>query len=365
MPNPRESIASLLRVRDIGAGRRVPFALEKNERITPFSSEFIGLIQANLNSDWLTKYPDQSELYETLSNYASLDRDQILLVNGSDSGIKTVFETLIEPGAVVCSLQPTYAMFDVYANMFRCDIRTVQYDRRLEISHDDIVRSINKDLSLFYLANPNQPSGTFINSENIEVIVDHAQEHDVFILIDEAYIEFSGEIGSLGMIERYPNLGVLRTFSKAWGLAGLRLGYLAGDARLINQFSKTRTLLDINSFAIEITKILLAHDELMHNYVAEVRGTKAAIAEIFCKRGVEFIDTHTNFAFVRPPDGTDVDLLIQFLHQRGCIVRSISDTNSLLDGCVRFTLGTEKQAFEFAEVLFDGFDRCNQVCREG
>lgn len=363
MPNPRESIANLLRVRDIGADRRVLFPLEKNERLTPFSPEFISLLQANLNSDWLTKYPDQSELYETLSNYASVEPDQILLVNGSDSGIKTVFETFIEPGALVCSLRPTYAMFDVYAKMFGCDTRTVQFDRRLEISLDEIVRSIHKDLSLFYLANPNQPSGTFINSENIEVIVEHAQEHDVFVLIDEAYIEFSGENGSLGMIERFPNLGVLRTFSKAWGLAGLRLGYLAGDTSLISQFSKTRTLLDINSFAIEIAKLLLAHDELMHNYVAEVLTTKAAIAEICYKRGVEFINTHTNFAFVRPPDGTDIDLLTQFLHKRGCIVRSMSDTNSLLDGCVRFTLGNVKQAFEFAEVLFDGFDRCNQVCR--
>ena len=301
MPHPRESIANLQRVRDVGAGREVPFPWDKNERLIPFSSDLISLIQKNFNSEWLTKYPDQSGLYKILSHYIDVDPRQILLVNGSDSGIKTVFEVLLEPGATVCALNPTYAMFNVYAEMFGCHVRKLEFDERLAISLEDILGSLREDVSLLYLANPNQPTGTFINSSDIEVIVEHAREYDVFVLIDEAYIEFSGEGGSLRMIERYSNLGVLRTFSKAWGLAGLRLGYLVGDAELLSQFAKTRTLLDINCFAIEIAKILLSEDKIMRSHVADVLEAKAVIARLFEGRGVEVINTHTNFTFVRPP----------------------------------------------------------------
>ena len=361
MPQPRESIGNLQRVRDVGAGRELPFPWDKNERLIPFSPGLISLLQEKFNSDWLTKYPDQSGLYETLSNYVSVDPSQILLVNGSDSGIKTVFEALLEPGATVCTLDPTYAMFNVYAKMFGCDVRKLVFDERLDVSVEDILCSIREDVSLLYLANPNQPTGTFINSSDIEVIVEHACEHDVFVLIDEAYIEFSGESGSLRMIERYSNLGVLRTFSKAWGLAGLRLGYLVGDADLLSQFAKTRTLLDINCFAIEIAKILLAEDKIMRSHVDHVLEAKAVIAKLLQGRDVEFINTHTNFTFVRPPRDIDIDLLTVFLYERGYLVRSMRDTHSVLDGCIRFTLGSAEQVATFTEALFDGFEYGKKV----
>ena len=344
----RRSISNLERLRDIGAERTEKILLDKNERIAAFPDEFIESLRCLIDSESITKYPDQTELYQALSKFLGLEADQLLLVNGSDSGIKTIFEAAVHPGDIICHLEPTYAMAGVYANMFDCHSRQIKFDYSLQLTVEDLSSYIEPDIKLVYLANPNQPTGTCFRTSELEVILGKAVETGTLVIVDEAYIEFSETKGALPLLAEFSNVCVLRTFSKAWGMAGLRLGYIVANPALIVQFAKTRSLLDINSIALNAAKLLIDQNSIVQDYVAEVLEGKRFIKE-FCKKNeIEFVNTRTNFAFIRIPERKNTKSVVRKIANGGFRVKCVEGTSTVLDGCIRFTIGPVKQAQIFA-----------------
>lgn len=363
MPQPRDSITCLERIADIGANREESILLDKNERVAPFPADFFQEFLNSLNSTTLTQYPDQSELYRRLADLYNLDTDQLLLVPGSDAGLKYIFETFSKESDEIVHLHPTYEMVRVYIAMFGCLPKAVGFSSNLNISIDTLVNALSYETKLAIIANPNQPTGTLLTLVEIEMLAKRADETDTLLVIDEAYIEFALETSAIGLTRRFQNLCVLRTFSKAYGLAGLRIGFLATSPKIKKHLSKIKSLHDINSVAIAASLFLLDRHKIVDSYVSEVHDSKKKLASSCLKINVDFIPSHANFSFVRLPKSVDTQSVVRSLAHHGFRVRLLSGTGTSLDGTLRFTVGPWQIMKSFLSALDRSIEesRCRPV----
>ncbi len=347
MSEARSEVLALDRMVDIGAGRNHRMLLDKNERTSPFECGHLQNILSSITDQDLNRYPDQSELYEKLSGFLGISPQNILLTVGADSGLKHVFETYIERGDQVVSIRPSYAMISVYSRMFGADLVTTGYRKNLELCEDSLTGSINSRTKLVVLPNPNQPTGTMFRPAFIQKLLQVAEDQGVLVLIDEAYIEFADQPSLISEISRFDNLLVLRTFSKAWGLAGIRLGYIAGARSAIDQLRKVKSLLDINIIAIKAACYFLEHYPVIEEFINDVKHSREMLKVEFQKLDVEIIGNSTNFIHARLPDSISPEAVEDELLARGIRVRVAGGTASVLDGCVRVTIGTKDQMRDF------------------
>ncbi|MBU04442.1 MAG: hypothetical protein CL877_00390 [Dehalococcoidales bacterium] len=351
MSQPRDSILSLNRIHDIGAGRKETILLDKNERITPFPKEFFNDFLKSLTPEDFIKYPDQSELYRRLAEFYHLEFDQILLVPGSDAGLKYIFETYSKPKNHVVHLQPTYAMVPVYIDMFDCQPVVAQFHNDLSFSSETLGDQLSLDTTLAIVANPNQPTGTLLSIEQLERLAIKADQTNTLLVIDEAYHDFTDEPSAISLIPRFQNLCVLKTFSKAWGLAGLRLGFLAAPHNITQQLIKVKPLHDINSIAIAASLLLLDHYQIVDSYKYAIQDSMRKLSAACKKANLDFLPTHCNFAYVRIPHEVDSHELIATLGRQNFRVRLSNNTGTCLDGCLRFTVGPWEEMNSFFKAL--------------
>ena len=351
MIKPKAQIGHLYRTDDIGAGRNLPVLLDKNERTVPYEDELFRQLLASLDAKDLSKYPDQSGLYERLANFLGIDKEYLLLVSGADSGLKLFFETFLEPQQQLVTVAPTYAMINVYANMFGANIIDEKYDTNLHLDVASFINSIGPDTRMVVLPNPNQPTGTLLDSFAIENIVHKESLYDTIVLIDEAYLEFANTQSAVSLIPNYPNLCILRTFSKAWGLAGVRLGYVVGTPNIIKEVRKTKSLLDINILAIKAALFLLEHHNLVLDYISEIRQAKNLVLHKLSSHGIKTISSYTNFIHIELPEHVNAATVSKKLEVEGYSVRIPGGTATVLDGCMRITIGPQYQMTKFIDRL--------------
>ncbi len=356
MSQARPQVLTLNRSADIGADRNHRMLLDKNERTSPFGFGHLQNILSSITDEDINRYPDQSELYEKLASFLKIESRNLLLTVGADSGLKHVFETFVEPGNRVVSLRPSYAMVDIYARMFGADLVTAGYSKNLELCEDVLLRSIDSRTKLVVLPNPNQPTGTILRPAFIQELLQVAEDYRFLLLIDEAYIEFSDQPSLIPEISTFDNLLVLRTFSKAWGLAGVRLGYIAAEVSAIDQLRKVKSLLDINIIAIKAACYFLDRYSLIEDFVNEVKDSRELLRVELKKLNVEIISGSTNFIHARLPNGIPPKLVEDDLLARGIKVRVAGGTASVLDGCVRVTIGTKDQMKKFVKELSSVID---------
>ncbi len=349
MTEARSPIRKLTRLVDIGADRNYPLLLDKNERTAPFSDKHLQEIFASISPNDLNRYPDQTELYSKLARFLRLDFQEILLTVGADSGLKHVFETFVEPGDRIVSVSPSYAMIEIYAAMFQADLTTAGYDKDLKLEEAKLLSSLDSTVKLVVIPNPNQPTGTTLGDEFIQELLELSDKHNFIVLIDEAYIEFSDRPSLVSDVRDKPNLLVLRTFSKAWGLAGVRLGYITGSVSAIEQLRKVKSLLEINVLSIKACCYLLDHYYLVQEFIDAIKlGRKVLCAELR-KLNVETILGATNFIHLKLPAEVSAKFIEDGLLAKGIKVRVAGGTASILDGCIRVTVGTPQQVRYFVK----------------
>ena len=352
----RPEVLALDRMVDIGAGRNHRMLLDKNERTSPFESDHLQNILSSITDQDLNRYPDQSELYEKLAGFLKIDSQNLLLTVGSDSSLKHVFETFVECGNRVVSIRPSYAMINVYAHMFGADLVTVGYNENLELCEDALLKNIDSRTKLVVLPNPNQPTGTILRPAFVQELLRATEDQGVLLLIDEAYIEFSDQPSLISEISRFDNLLVLRTLSKAWGLAGVRLGYIAAEVSAIDQLRKVKSLLDINIIAIKAACYFLDRYSVIEEFVNEVKDGRELLRTELGKLNVEIISSSANFIHARLPNGISPEVVEDSLLTRGIKVRVAGGTASVLDGCIRMTIGTRDQIKQLVKELSSVMD---------
>ena len=255
--------------------------LDKNERISKFPKNFIKILKKKINSNIFNIYPETFTFYKLLSKVHKLNKNYFIATAGIDLAIRNCIE--IFGSKKILILEPTFAMVNVYCKIFRKNIIKVNYDKNLNLDLKKLYKHINKNISLIIISNPNSPTGTILPLIEIRKILNKAKKYNINVVIDEAYYGFT-PITSMPIINKYNNLIILRTFSKAYGLAGLRIGYLVANPKIIKFFFNNKPMYEVNSFAITVANILLKNGKIKDKYIKEVEEGKKILLQFFKKK---------------------------------------------------------------------------------
>lgn len=315
------------------------FKLDWNEATIAPSPRVLAAIQNfMLNDGGLNWYPElgSPRLRDKLSDYTGVDADSILVTNGSDEALALICNTYLDTGDVVVVPVPTYNHFVVFAQARGADIRAVKSADPFTADMAAVRRAMSSDVRMVYLVSPNNPTGATLNPRDVSTFC--ADFPGTLVLLDEAYYEFC-RISGIDLVSEHDNLVVTRTFSKAFGLAGLRVGYLASGSQIIAGLRRTYNSKSVNTLAQVGASAALADLDYLNEFVDEVTESKARVCRFFADRGVESHPTSANFVVVRVADVTGT---VEALVSEDVYVRDRSDYPGMA-GCLRMTVGTTEQ----------------------
>jgi len=325
-------------------GSRDLLRLDFNENTlacSPKVREVLGSISAGA----LTRYPEREPLEAIVAAHLGLEAEQVALTNGVDEAIHVLFEAFLEPGDELLLPVPTYTMYEVYASATDARVIAVQADDSLEFPIARLLASITPKTKIIAIANPNSPSGTTASRAQLLQLAQCAP-HAV-LLVDEAYFHFHGET-LIDQIGKIPNLIVARTFSKAYGLAGLRLGLLAGPVEIMRWVRRVLSPYSVNSLALACLPPALEDSAYLNWYVSEVLAARTEFEAALDQAKLRRWSSRANFVLV--DIGPKHAEFVRLMRAAGVLVRDRSNDPGC-DGRVRITIGTRDQMQKAIEVL--------------
>ncbi len=285
----------------------------------------------------LTRYPERGPVEAMLAAKLGLAPEQVLLTNGVDEAIHVLCQTWLDEATELLLPVPTYSMYEIYAGATGARIVAVQAGEDFHFPYERVLAAITPRTRVIALANPNSPTGAVLTREQILSIAE-AAPHAV-ILADEAYFHFFGET-VIDCIGRVPNLIVARTFSKAYGLAGLRLGMLAASEEAMHWMRRVTSPYSVNALALSCLPAALEDEAYLGWYIEEVRAARAAFVTAVDTFGVAQWHSEANFILLKV--GARHSAFVHAMHTRGVLVRDRS-ADPGCQGCVRVTIGTREQ----------------------
>ena len=332
--------------------------------LKPYSSakdEYTGdakiLLDANENSlgspltKWYNRYPDpyQQKLKEKLAFVKQIAANQIFIGNGSDECIDILLRTFCEPGKdniIICP--PTYPMYEVSANINDIAVQKALLlsDYQLNVAH--IEQLVNPNTKIIWICSPNNPTGNSLDLIDIETILNH---FDGIVVIDEAYINFSKQKSFVQSLIDYPNLVVLQTLSKAWGLAGLRLGMCFASPEIIGYMNKVKAPYNINIVTQELALQALEEVGQVNDMIKLLVDMRNALAQVIASMPhvIQVFPSDTNFILVKIPKARQ---LYEYLLSKGIIVRDRSALE-LCEDSLRITVGTEQENTLLVDAMYE------------
>lgn len=313
--------------------REGKICLDKNE--APFSLEDI-LPDFRQNSFLANArcYPDPYPLYEKLAEFLGVPVDHLLLTAGAEQGIRYAFEATVGHGDEVIYLDPSFAMIEVFAAQFNATPKKVSFAPDMLLPCESIVEAITEKTKLLVLPNPNNPTGTLYSIQQIELIAKKAEKCGTLFLLDEAYFPY-GNVNGLELIQKYACLAIARTFSKAWGLAGIRVGYLISQPSNIHVFRKIKPIDELSVFSIELALLALEHPELLHKNKSQVEHWNKKFIDLDSE-DTRYISNHGNFIMFRMAQKLH-DLLLQRLSDQKILMKHHMD-HPCMKNIIRFSV---------------------------
>ena len=330
--------------------------------LTPYSSardEFHGeakiFLDANENSigspltKWYNRYPDphQKKIKEKLAVIKGVPPAQIFIGNGSDECIDILYRAFCEPckdNVIICP--PTYGMYEVCAHINDVEVRKAKLLGNFQLDLIHMETLVDANTKIIWLCSPNNPTGNSLNREDIEMVLNN---FDGLIVIDEAYINFSRQRSFIPELKEYPNLVILQTLSKAWGLAGLRLGMAFASEAIINIYNKVKPPYNISEAVQELVIKALDNvqdvNAMIQVIVEERKRLELELPSIACVEHVYPSDA--NALLVKT---VDAKAIYNYLLTQQIVVRDRSKVE-LCEGCLRITVGTAKENDELLNAL--------------
>jgi histidinol-phosphate aminotransferase len=326
------------------AGRIDKLRLDFNENTVGCSPKVIEFLRSRIDQNGLAVYPEYVEAKRELSGYFGVAGREMLLTNGTDEAIQLIINTYVDDGDEVIILRPSYAMYTFYAELAGAQVRHIDYvDGTLAFPLETLLGAISPATKAVLISNPNNPTGTSVKHDGIERILKRAQ--GAAVLIDEAYFEFCG-ITALRYLEDALNLFVSRTFSKVYGMAGMRLGCLFSQAANIAHLHKAQSPYSVNTLAALAARVAVQDSDYIRRYVTEVLAARELVSVGLEKLDIPYYASDGNFLLMRLGDRA-VEVRDR-LRESGVLVR---DRSYELPGCVRVTIGTRDQMRRFLAEL--------------
>ena len=330
--------------------------------LKPYSSardEFKGeaniFLDANENSlgspllKWYNRYPDpmQWKIKQKLSIIKQVPVDQVFLGNGSDEPIDLLFRCFCEPGVdEVIVFPPTYGMYEVSANINNVHLSKVPLTKEFQLDLEALESAIKPHSKIIWICSPNNPSGNSIDRQDIEMVLNN---FDGLVVVDEAYINFSRQKSLVTDLADYPNLVVLQTLSKAWGLAGLRVGMAFASSEIIGYLNKVKPPYNISEPVQELA--LKALDEIgqVNDMILQLVDARKQLELDFVKspQVVKVYPSDANFLLV---EFTQARAMYDYLVGKGIVVRDRSNV-LLCDNCLRITVGTDAENLKLVNAI--------------
>ncbi|PKV75633.1 histidinol-phosphate transaminase [Pontibacter ramchanderi] len=305
------------------------------------ASVFIDANENNLGSlagERYNRYPDphQKKLKKKIAEIKGVKPSQVFLGNGSDEAIDLLFRMVCRPGQdSMLHLPPTYGMYEVSANLNEVQLDAVQLTPEFQIPVLEVLRNVKDTTKLIFVCSPNNPTGNLIEAESIETLLDN---FDGLVIVDEAYIDFADEPSWTTRLAEYPNLVVLQTFSKAWGMAGLRLGMAFASEEIIALLDKIKPPYNINEATQELALKALEQEEQLTYMIEEIVQEREMLVQALpTLDAVEKVyPSDANFLLVKVKEA---NRLYTYLLEQGIVVRNRSSLPGC-EGCLRISIGT-------------------------
>lgn len=335
---------------------------ENIKKMTPYSSarhEFAGeaaiFLDANENSfgsplqQNFNRYPDplQQKLKEKISTIKGVPIQNIFLGNGSDEAIDLLFRVFCEPGtdnAIICP--PTYGMYEVCAELNDVQAKKVPLLSNFQLDLDTIEKVIDSNTKLIFICSPNNPTGNSLNRSDIEVLLNNFAG---LVVIDEAYINYARQKTFIPELTEYPNLVILQTLSKAWGLAGLRIGMSFAGQPVIDYLNKVKYPYNISTATQQLAIEALGNISSVNNWTKTAVEQREWLSKQLANLGFvkHTYPSDANFVLVKMQDAKKV---YDYLTGKGIIVRDRSNV-LLCDECLRITIGTPDENNQLVDAL--------------
>lgn len=335
--------------------------LRKNIRsLRPYSSardEYTGeamvFLDANENpfNAPYNRYPDpvQTIVKQKISKLKHIDSKHIFLGNGSDEPIDLLIRAFCEPGTDnIVSINPTYGMYQVAADISGIDLKKVALSADYELIPETVLAEVNDNTKLIFLCSPNNPTGNSLKKENILAL---AKAFDGIVVLDEAYIDFAPGKTLIQELENFDNLVILQTFSKAWGMAGIRLGMAFAQIGIINILNKIKYPYNLNILTQQKALELLDQKEAVDNWIEVLIAEREKMANLFTELPfvVKVHPSDANFLLVQMHDAKGI---YDYLVEQGIIVRDRSKVH-LCENSLRITIGSTEENTILVNALKD------------
>jgi histidinol-phosphate aminotransferase len=324
--------------------------LDFNENTEGCSPRVLERIR-QITAEELSRYPEREPVEQIAAAHLGLPAEQVLLTNGVDEAIHLLCEAYLEPTDEVMVVTPTFGMYEIFAEATGANVVRVQCAEDLRFPFHAALNAITPATRLIAIASPNNPTGGVASREQVLAIA--AAAPHAAVLMDEAYYEFHGDT-VISDVVRHLNLFVARTFSKAYGLAGLRIGILAGPREQMPMVRRMSSPYSVNAVALAILPVALADSAFVADYVSQVRIGRDRLQQQLTRTGIRWWHSEANFVLMNI--GERHREFVAAMRQRGISVRDRSSDPGC-NGCVRITIGTASQTDRLLEVL-------QEVCAE-
>ena len=300
-------------------------------------------------------YPDgdQSDVLDALQKFTGVPNQNILVFNGSDSALKDCIECLLDPGDEILVVEPEYSQINTFVQMAAAKLERIKFTNPFELDIEELIATVvNK--KFIYLSNPSNPTGRYISKSVIKKMLDTG----ICILLDEAYVEFAPE-SCADLVLTYSNLFVFRTFSKAFGLAGLRLGYVLSNYENINILRKNRNSKEINAFAQVAVVEALNNIDIYRERISEIMSMRENFIENINNMDprIRAFHSNTNFVLIKTPMLSE---LLRNLEDHKILIRDRRGMY-LMDDCARVSIGTPEQMERLTVIIRSFYLNSNYI----
>jgi histidinol-phosphate aminotransferase len=355
MLKPRECIAKLEPYQS-PIIRREQLNLDLNENTAGCSPRVLARLQALTKWD-VAMYPQREAGEQRVADFLGVAPAQLLLHNGVDEGLYLLFATYLREGDEMIFADPTFVMYSIYARATGADLIRIQTKQNLEFPVEQVLEEISPRTRMIAIANPNNPTGRTVPRTALLQILEKAE--NAAVLVDEAYFEFGGET-LVPDLPHHSNLFVARTFSKAYGLAGLRLGALIGPPEQIGYLRRFCPPFNVNAVALACLEEALDDQSFVRDYVAQVQRGREQIAELCQELGLKYWPSSANFVLVRV--GPSVKAFVEAMQRRGIMIRDLSASPGC-QGSVRIGVPTSEQIDALLVAMHEAFEEVRSIRR--
>lgn len=319
--------------------------LDKNE--PPFSAfDTIENMFDNNDMKMLRVYPDLYDLYEVLSLFVGVDIHNLLITQGSEQALKYVFEVFVEAGDEVVYYNPSFAMYDVFSFLKKANVKHIEFNDDTTANLDDILTAVTNKTRLFSLINPHNFTGKMFSIDEIYTIAKHLEKTNTIFLLDEAYFHYV-ELDTISLINQFSNIIITRTFSKALGIPGARVGYAISTANNIELLRKFKPIDEIDYLAGTVAKKVLENSEsILEKNVTQVKKWQQIFKTSNLEK-IEYIDTYANFILLR---SFNYEVHKELLLENKFLIKYDFKQKCLKD-CIRFSIIDDKNMEKILKLL--------------